>query len=473
MAGKLWDKGYEPDKMIEEYTVGDDRELDMRLARYDVEGSLAHIAMLETIGLLTAEELEKLTAGLKEIAAEIEAGRFEIEPGTEDVHSQVELMLTRRLGDAGKKIHSGRSRNDQVLVDLKLFLRDELRQVADAVKRVFDRLQEQSEKYKEVLMPGYTHLQIAMPSSFGLWFGAYAETLADDMRLVAAAWHIANQNPLGSAAGYGSSFPLDRTMTTRLMGFEELHYNVVAAQMSRGKSERAAAAAIAAVAATIGRLAMDVCLFMSQNFGFVSLPDELTTGSSIMPHKKNPDVFEIMRGRCNRLQSVPNEIALLTTNLPVGYHRDLQLLKDILFPATTEIKRTLVDVRLHACAHPRQRAHPRRQKIRLSVHGGGRQPDGAGGHALPRSLQAGGHGRPKGRIHAHTRGAPHPRRQHRQPLHGPDPPQDGARDAGVRVGAARADNRRGGEKQARTGNRRGGEMQARCGQQARMFGRSE
>ena len=341
MAGKLWDKGYEPDKMIEEYTVGDDRELDMRLARYDVEGSLAHIAMLETIGLLTAEELEKLTAGLKEIAAEIEAGRFEIEPGTEDVHSQVELMLTRRLGDAGKKIHSGRSRNDQVLVDLKLFLRDELRQTADAVKVVFDRLQELSERYKAVLMPGYTHLQIAMPSSFGLWFGAYAETLIDDMRLLAAAWHIANQNPLGSAAGYGSSFPLDRTMTTRLLGFEALHYNVVAAQMSRGKSERAAAAAIAAVAATIGRLAMDACLFMSQNFGFISLPDELTTGSSIMPHKKNPDVFEIMRGRCNRLQSVPNEIALLTTNLPVGYHRDLQLMKDILIPATTEIKRTI------------------------------------------------------------------------------------------------------------------------------------
>lgn len=338
---KLWDKGFEPDKMIEEYTVGDDRELDMRLARYDVEGSLAHIAMLEKIGLLTAEELTTLTAGLREIAAEIEAGRFEIEPGTEDVHSQVELMLTRRLGDAGKKIHSGRSRNDQVLVDLKLFLRDELRQTADAVKAVFDRLQELSERYKAVLMPGYTHLQIAMPSSFGLWFGAYAETLVDDMRLVAAAWHIANQNPLGSAAGYGSSFPLDRTMTTRLLGFGDLHYNVVAAQMSRGKSERAAAAAIAAVAATIGRLAMDACLFMSQNFGFISLPDELTTGSSIMPHKKNPDVFEIMRGRCNRLQSVPNEIALLTTNLPVGYHRDLQLMKDILFPATAEIKRTL------------------------------------------------------------------------------------------------------------------------------------
>ena len=297
--------------------------------------------MLESIGLLTRDELERLTAGLKEIAAEIEAGRFEIEPDTEDVHSQVELLLTRRLGDVGKKIHSGRSRNDQVLVDLKLFLRDELRQTAAAVRTLFDRLQELSERYRDVLMPGYTHLQVAMPSSFGLWFGAYAETLVDDLRLVAAAYHIANQNPLGSAAGYGSSFPLDRTMTTRLLGFETLHYNVVAAQMSRGKCERAAANAIAAVAATVGRLAMDVCLFMSQNFGFVSLPDELTTGSSIMPHKKNPDVFEVMRGRCNRLQSVPNEIALLTTNLPSGYHRDLQLLKDILFPATSEIRRTL------------------------------------------------------------------------------------------------------------------------------------
>ena len=341
MSTKLWDKGFEPDRMIEEYTVGQDRELDLRLARYDVEGSLAHIAMLEKIGLLTREELESLTAGLQQIAAQIEAGAFEIEPDVEDVHSEVELLLTRRLGDVGKKIHSGRSRNDQVLVDLKLFLRDELRQIADAVRRLFDRLQEQSERYREVLMPGYTHLQIAMPSSFGLWFGAYAETLVDDMRILAAAWHIANQNPLGSAAGYGSSFPLDRTMTTRLMGFESLHYNVVAAQMSRGKSERAAAAAIAAVAATVGRMAMDLCLFMSQNFGFVSLPDELTTGSSIMPHKKNPDVFEIMRGRCNRLQALPNEIALLTTNLPVGYHRDLQLMKDILFPAIDEIKRTL------------------------------------------------------------------------------------------------------------------------------------
>ena len=341
MAGKLWDKGFEPDTMIEEYTVGQDRELDLRLARYDVEGSLAHIAMLEKIGLLTADELKQLTDGLHEIAAEIEAGRFEIEPDTEDVHSEVELLLTRRLGDVGKKIHSGRSRNDQVLVDLKLFLRDELRGIARDVRTLFDRLQEQSERYREVLMPGYTHLQIAMPSSFGLWFGAYAETLVDDMRMLAAAWHIANQNPLGSAAGYGSSFPLDRTMTTHLLGFETLHYNVVAAQMSRGKSERAAAAAIAAVAATVGRMAMDLCLFMSQNFGFVSLPDELTTGSSIMPHKKNPDVFEIMRGRCNRLQALPNEIALLTTNLPVGYHRDLQLLKEILFPATAEIRRTL------------------------------------------------------------------------------------------------------------------------------------
>ena len=341
MATKLWDKGFETDALIEEYTVGNDHELDMRLARYDVEGSLAHIAMLEKIGLLTSGELSTLTAGLQQIAAEIEAGEFSIEPDTEDIHSQVELLLTRRLGDVGKKIHAGRSRNDQVLVDIKLFLRDELRAIAGDVRALFDRLQELSERHKDVLMPGYTHLQIAMPSSFGLWFGAYAETLADDMRLIAAAWHIANQNPLGSAAGYGSSFPLDRTMTTRLLGFEDLHYNAVAAQMSRGKSERAAANAIAAVAATVGRLAMDACLFMSGNFGFISLPDELTTGSSIMPHKKNPDVFEMIRGRCNRLQALPNEIALLLTNLPAGYHREMQLLKDILFPASEELRRTL------------------------------------------------------------------------------------------------------------------------------------
>ena len=341
MATKLWDKGFDTNAVVEDYTVGNDQELDMRLARYDVQGSLAHIRMLETIGLLTAEELEVLVAGLEQIAREIEAGDFMIEPESEDIHSQVELMLTRRLGDVGKKIHSGRSRNDQVLVDLKLFLREELREIATEVRALFDRLQELSEEHKAVLMPGYTHLQIAMPSSFGLWFGAYAETLVDDMRLVAAAYDIANQNPLGSAAGYGSSFPLNRTMTTELLGFETLHYNVVAAQMSRGKSERAAANAIAAVAATLGRMAMDLCLFMSQNFGFVKLPDSLTTGSSIMPHKKNPDVFEIMRGRCNRLQAVPNEMALMLTNLPVGYHREMQLLKDILFPATEELKRTL------------------------------------------------------------------------------------------------------------------------------------
>lgn len=338
MATKLWDKGFEPDKMIEEYTVGDDRELDMRLAKYDVEGSLAHIAMLEKIGLLTSAELEDLTAGLKEIAAEIEAGRFAIEPDTEDVHSQVELMLTRRLGDAGKKIHSGRSRNDQVLVDLKLFLRDELRQTADAVKTLFDRLQGLSEQYKEVLMPGYTHLQIAMPSSFGLWFGAYAETLVDDMRLVAAAWHIANQNPLGSAAGYGSSFPLNRTMTTQLLGFDTLSYNVVYAQMGRGKSERIMAQAMSSVAATLARLAMDNTLFLNQNFGFISYPAELTTGSSIMPHKKNPDVWELIRGKCNLIQGLPNQIAMMTTNLPCGYNRDLQLLKEVLFPAIAELR---------------------------------------------------------------------------------------------------------------------------------------
>ena len=341
MATKLWDKGFDTSALVEDYTVGNDQELDLRLARYDVEGSLAHIRMLESIGLLTAEELPVLVEGLEQIAREIEAGEFEIEPTSEDIHSQVELLLTRRLGDVGKKIHSGRSRNDQVLVDLKLFLRDELKQLAEEVRTLFDRLQALSEQHKEVLMPGYTHLQVAMPSSFGLWFGAYAETLIDDMRLIVAAWQIANQNPLGSAAGYGSSFPLNRTMTTELLGFETLHYNVVAAQMSRGKSERAAANAMAAVAATVGRMAMDLCLFMSQNFGFVKLPDTLTTGSSIMPHKKNPDVFEIMRGRCNRLQALPNEMALLLTNLPVGYHREMQLLKDILFPATTELKKTL------------------------------------------------------------------------------------------------------------------------------------
>lgn len=334
---QLWNKGFEPDKMIESFTVGLDRELDLRLARYDVQGSMAHIRMLESIGLLEKSELDQLLPALQEIADSIERGEFVIEDGVEDVHSQVEFLLTAKLGDIGKKIHSGRSRNDQVLVDLKLFFRDELRRIADGVERPFNRLQSLSEEHRDKLMPGYTHLQVAMPSSFGLWFGAYAESLTDDMQMVVAAYNIANQNPLGSAAGYGSSFPLDREMTTELLGFANPHYNVVAAQMSRGKTERAVASAIAAVASTLGHLAMDVCMWMCNNFGFVKFPDELTTGSSIMPHKKNPDVFEIMRGKCNRLQSLPNELTILTANLPLGYNRDLQLMKDIVFPATTQL----------------------------------------------------------------------------------------------------------------------------------------
>lgn len=338
---QLWNKGFEPDKNIEDFTVGKDRELDLRLARYDVQGSIAHIKMLQSIGLLTKEELDLLLPALEEIAKDIEEGKFIIEDGIEDVHSQVEFLLTRRLGDVGKKIHSGRSRNDQVLLDLKLFFRDELKEIAKKTNTLFNRLIELSEKYNDKLMPGYTHLQVAMPSSFGLWFGAYAESLADDMHILAAAYNIANQNPLGSAAGYGSSFPLDREMTTELLKFASPHYNVVAAQMSRGKTERAVASAIAAVASTLGHLAMDVCMWMCNNFSFISFPDELTTGSSIMPHKKNPDVFEIMRGKCNRLQSIQNEIAILTANLPLGYNRDLQLMKDILFPATTELMNCL------------------------------------------------------------------------------------------------------------------------------------
>lgn len=338
---KLWDKGYDIDSWIEQFTVGNDRQLDMQIARFDVEASMAHIRMLETIGLLTSEELQILLSGLQQIADEIERGEFEIEDGVEDVHSQVEQLLTQRLGDVGKKIHSGRSRNDQVLVDLKLFYRAQLREVADDVKNLFDRLLLLSDEYKDVLMPGYTHLQVAMPSSFGLWFGAYAETLADDTRLLATAHAIANQNPLGSAAGYGSSFPLNRTMTTQLLNFADLHYNVVAAQMSRGKTELTLSYAIGAIASTLGKLAMDICLFNSQNYGFIRFPDAFTTGSSIMPHKKNPDVFEIMRGRCNRLMNTSNEISLLISNLPHGYHRDLQLLKDITFPALSELKECL------------------------------------------------------------------------------------------------------------------------------------
>ncbi|MDE5675457.1 MAG: argininosuccinate lyase [Muribaculaceae bacterium] len=337
MAKQLWNKGFEPDQIIENFTVGNDRDLDMRLARYDVQGSVAHIKMLESIGLLTKDELDELLPALEEIAESIERGEFKIEEGIEDVHSQVEFLLTAKLGDVGKKIHSGRSRNDQVLVDLKLFFREELKNMAAAVDRLFRRLQQLSEEHKDKLMPGYTHLQVAMPSSFGLWFGAYAESLTDDMQMLLAAYNISNQNPLGSAAGYGSSFPLDRELTTKLLCFSDLHYNVVAAQMSRGKTEKAVAAAVAAVASTLGHLAMDVCMWMCSNFGFVKFPDELTTGSSIMPHKKNPDVFEIMRGKCNRLQSLPNELTILTANLPLGYNRDLQLMKDIMFPATTDL----------------------------------------------------------------------------------------------------------------------------------------
>lgn len=334
---QLWNKGFEPDKIIEKFTVGNDRELDLLLARYDVQGSLAHIKMLQSIGLLSKEELDLLVPALEEIAVQIEKGDFRIEDGVEDVHSQIEFLLTDKLGDIGKKIHSGRSRNDQVLVDLKLFYREQIKKISDSVNKLFNRLLELSEEHKDKLMPGYTHLQIAMPSSFGLWFGAYAETLTDDMQILLAAYKIADQNPLGSAAGYGSSFPLDREMTTELLHFHNPHYNVVAAQMSRGKTERALAGAISAIAFTLGKFAMDVCLWMCNNFSFISFPDELTTGSSIMPHKKNPDVFEIMRGKCNRLQSIPNELALLTANLPLGYNRDMQLMKDIMFPAISEL----------------------------------------------------------------------------------------------------------------------------------------
>ena len=341
MAQKLWEKNVKVDAGIDLFTVGRDREIDLYVARYDILGSIAHITMLESIGLLTREELDKLTQELRNIYAIAEKGDFLIEDGVEDVHSQVELMLTRSLGDIGKKIHSGRSRNDQVLVDLKLFIRSELQSVVELTDNLFPPLIAQSEKYKNVLMPGYTHLQVAMPSSFGLWFGAYAESLVDDLTVLQAAYRVSNRNPLGSAAGYGSSFPLDRSLTTRLLGFDSMNYNVVYAQMGRGKTQRIVASALASIAATLSKLAFDACLFNSQNFGFIKLPDAYTTGSSIMPHKKNPDVFEIMRGRCNRLQSVPNEIALLVTNLPLGYHRDLQLLKDILFPATATLAECL------------------------------------------------------------------------------------------------------------------------------------
>ncbi|TDG37072.1 argininosuccinate lyase [Pedobacter changchengzhani] len=338
---KIWQKNIDVNKFVETFTVGKDRELDLQMAKFDVLGSLAHTEMLETINLLTADELAMVQNELKNIYAEIEAGDFIIEDSVEDVHSQVEWLLTQRIGEAGKKIHSGRSRNDQVLVDLKLFFRACIEDMVGQTSTLFNQLIELSNTHATKLLPGYTHLQIAMPSSFGLWFGAYAESLADDMELMLAAWKITNKNPLGSAAGYGSSFPLNRTLTTNLLGFESLNYNVVYAQMGRGKTERILAQAMSAVAATLAKMAMDVCLFINQNFSFISFPDELTTGSSIMPHKKNPDVFELIRSRCNKIQALPNEIAMMITNLPSGYHRDLQLLKENLFPAITSLNECL------------------------------------------------------------------------------------------------------------------------------------
>jgi argininosuccinate lyase len=338
---KIWQKNVNVNKDIETFTVGKDRELDLQMAAFDVLGSLAHVEMLESIGLLTADDLTAVQKELKNIYAEIEAGDFVIEDTVEDVHSQVEWLLTQRIGDAGKKIHSGRSRNDQVLVDLKLFFRSCIEEMVGNASVLFDQLISLSNAHKDKLLPGYTHLQIAMPSSFGLWFGAYAEGLVDDMELMLAAYKVCNKNPLGSAAGYGSSFPLNRTMTTRLLGFENLNYNVVYAQMGRGKTERILGQAMSSVAATLAKMAMDVCLFINQNFGFISFPDELTTGSSIMPHKKNPDVFELIRSRCNKIQALPNEIAMMITNLPSGYHRDLQLLKENLFPAMTSLNECL------------------------------------------------------------------------------------------------------------------------------------
>lgn len=335
---KLWQKDKASLKEVERFTVGKDQEMDMFLAPYDVLGSLAHITMLESIGLVTSEELQKLSAALRNIYATISSGEFKVEEGVEDIHSQVELALTKMLGDVGKKIHSGRSRNDQVLVDIKLFLRAEIDALVATVKDLFDLLIAQSNRYKDHLLPGYTHFQLAMPSSFGLWFGAYAESLIDDVVTLKGAYDVVNRNPLGSAAGYGSSFPLNRTLTTQLLGFDGLNYNVVYAQMGRGKTERIVASALSNVAATLSKLSMDACLFLNQNFGFISFPDELTTGSSIMPHKKNPDVFELIRARCNQLLALPNDIALITGNLPSGYHRDMQLLKELLFPAIRNLK---------------------------------------------------------------------------------------------------------------------------------------
>lgn len=338
MAQKLWEKNIQVDKEVEMFTVGRDREMDLYLAKYDVLGSMAHITMLESIGLLEKKELDVLLAELKSIYTDADCGKFLIEEGVEDVHSQVELLLTRRLGDIGKKIHSGRSRNDQVLLDLKLFTRAQIQELVGLTNELFEVLITQSNRYKDILMPGYTHLQIAMPSSFGLWFGAYAESLVDDLQLMQAAYKVCNRNPLGSAAGYGSSFPLNRQMTTDLLGFDTMDYNVVYAQMGRGKMERTVAFAMAGIAATLSKLAFDACMFSSQNFGFIKLPDRFTTGSSIMPHKKNPDVFELTRAKCNKIQGLPQQITLICNNLPSGYFRDLQIIKEVFLPSFDELK---------------------------------------------------------------------------------------------------------------------------------------
>lgn len=340
----IWDKGKPVNDLIQKYTVGRDRELDLQLAKFDVLGSIAHITMLESAGLLSKEELTKLTSALRELLTVIEQGEFTIGDGVEDVHSEVEARLTEKLGDMGKKIHSGRSRNDQVLVDLKLYFRERIQEIVALTDNLFKALIEQSNRCKDILLPGYTHLQTAMPSSFGLWFGAYAESLTDDMVLLKAAYDICNRNPLGSAAGYGSSFPLDRQMTTDLLGFESMDYNVVYAQMTRGKTERVVSTALASVAATLSKLAFDACMYNSQNFGFIRLPDDCTTGSSIMPHKKNPDVFELTRAKCNRLQSIPSQITLMTNNLPSGYFRDMQLVKEVFLPAFDEMEDCLTMV---------------------------------------------------------------------------------------------------------------------------------
>ncbi|MEZ4809455.1 MAG: argininosuccinate lyase [Allomuricauda sp.] len=338
---KLWDKGFSTDKKIDHFTVGNDRELDLVLAKYDVIASKAHAKMLGKVGLISEDEATDLVKALDDIAKDIQKGKFTIEDDFEDMHSKIEFLLTKKLGDTGKKIHTARSRNDQVLVAMQLYLKEELTEIKSQVKKLFDLLLDLAEKHKSVLLPGYTHLQIAMPSSFGLWFSAYAESLVDDLYVVQAAYKITDQNPLGSAAGYGSSFPIDRSLSTTEMGFETLKYNVVAAQMGRGKVEKAAAFGISSVAATLSKLAMDICLYMSQNFDFISFPNELTTGSSIMPHKKNPDVFELIRAKCNKIQAVPNQLTLITNNLPSGYHRDLQLVKEVIVPALQDMQACL------------------------------------------------------------------------------------------------------------------------------------